>query len=91
MARRDEPLDPQEGRGLVFFAVVAGAQVLDGGVRGIRGGLQPGAGGARVAEPDEARRRSGVGAVRRAAGDPARSTRDGAAGKDGNVAQVRHG
>lgn len=96
MARRDEPLDPQEGRGLVFFAVVAGAQVLDGG---IRGGLQPGAGGARVAEghleavlePDEARRRSGVGAVRRAAGDPARSTRDGAAGKDGNVAQVRHG
>ena len=96
MARRDEPLDPQEGRGLVFFAVVAGAQVRDGGVRG---GLRPGAGGARVAEghleavlePDEARRRSGVGAVRRAAGDPARSTRDGAAGKDGNVAQVRHG
>ncbi len=99
MARRDEPLDPQEGRGLVFFAVVAGAQVLDGGVRGVRGGLRPGAGGARVAEghleavlePDEARRRSGVGAVRRAAGDPARSTRDGAAGKNGNVAQVRHG
>ena len=96
MARRDEPLDPQEGRGLVFFAVVAGAQVLAGGVRG---GLRPGAGGARdaeghleaVLEPDEARRRSGVGAVRRAAGDPARSTRDGAAGKDGNVAQVRHG
>ena len=96
MARRDEPLGPQEGRGLVFFAVVAGAQVLDGGVRG---GLRPGAGGARVAEghleavlePDEARRRSGVGAVRRAAGDPARSTRDGAAGKDGNVAQVRPG
>lgn len=96
MARRDEPLDPQEGWGLVFFAVVAGAQVLDGSVRG---GLWPGAGGARVAEghleavlePDEARRRSGVGAVRRAAGDPARSTRDGAAGEDGNVAQVRHG
>ena len=99
MARRDEPLDPQEGRGLVFFAVVAGAQVLDGGVRGIREGLQPGAGGARVAEghleavlePDEARRRPGVGAVGRAAGDPARSTRDGAAGEDGDVAQVRHG
>lgn len=99
MARRDEPLDPQEGRGLVFFAVVAGAQVLDGGVRGVRGGLRPGAGGARVAEghleavlePDEARRRSGVGAVGRAAGDPACSTRDGAAGKDGNVTQVRHG
>ena len=76
-ARRDEPLDPQEGRGV----------------------LQPGAGGARVAEghleavlePDEARRRPGVGAVGRAAGDPARSTRDGAAGEDGNVAQVRHG
>ena len=99
MARRDEPLDPQEGRGLVFFAVVAGAQVLDGGVRGIRGGLQPGAGGARVAEghleavlePDEAGNGPGNGAVGRAAGDPARSTRDGAAGEDGNVAQVRHG
>lgn len=99
MARRDEPLDPQEGRGLVFVVMVAGAQVLDGRVRGIRGGLQPGAGGARVAEghleavlePDEARRRPGVGAVGRAAGDPARSTRDGAAGEDGNVAQVRHG
>lgn len=36
VTRRDEPLDPQEGRGLVFFAVVAGAQVLDGGVRGVR-------------------------------------------------------
>ena len=31
-ARGDEPLDPQEGRGLVFFVVVAGAQVLGGGV-----------------------------------------------------------
>lgn len=99
MARRDEPLDPQEGRGLVFFVVVAVAQVLDGGVRGVRGGLQPGAGGARVAEghleavlePDEARSRPGVGAVGRAVGDPARSTRDGAAGEDGDVAQVRHG
>ena len=98
-ARRDEPLDPQEGRGLVFFAVVAGAQVLDGGVRGIRGGLQPGAGGARVAEghleavlePDEAGSGPGIGANRRTAGARVRGTRDGAAGEDGNVAQVRHG
>ena len=30
------PLDPQEGRGLVFAVVVAGAQVLDGGVGGVR-------------------------------------------------------
>lgn len=83
MARRDEPLDPQEGRGLVFVVVVAGAQVLDGSVGGVRGGLQPGARGTRVAEghleavlePDEARRGPGVGA----------------AGEDGNVAQVRHG
>ena len=92
-ARRDEPLGPQEGWGLVFFTVVAGAQVLDGGVRGVRGGLQPGAEGhlEAVLEPNEARRRPGIGAVGRAAGDPARSTRDGAAGEDGNVAQVRHG
>ena len=89
----------QEGRGLVFFVRVAGAQVLDGGIRGVREGLQPGAGGARVAEghleavlePNEARHKPGIGAVGRAAGDPARSTRDGAAGEDGNVTQVRHG
>lgn len=36
MVRRDEPLDPKEGRGLVFVVVVAGAQVLDGRVRGVR-------------------------------------------------------
>lgn len=36
MARRDEPLDPQEGWGLVFFVMVAGAQVLNGRVRGVR-------------------------------------------------------
>lgn len=35
-ARRDEPLDPKEGRGLVFVVMVAGAQVLDGRVRGVR-------------------------------------------------------
>ena len=35
-ARRDEPLDPQEGRGLVFVVMVAGAQVLNGRVRGVR-------------------------------------------------------
>lgn len=36
MVRRDEPLDPKEGRGLVFVVMVAGAQVLNGRVRGVR-------------------------------------------------------
>ena len=99
MVRRDEPLDPQEGRGLVFFVVVVGVQVLDRGVRGVRGSLQPGAGGARVAEghleavlePDEAGSGPGISANRRTAGARVRGTGDGTAGEDGNVAQVRHG
>lgn len=99
MVRRDEPLDPKEGRGLVFFVVVAGTQVLDGGVRGVRGGLKPGARSARVAErhleavlePDEAGHGPGIGANRRTAGARVRGTGDGTAGEDGNVAQVRHG